>query len=191
MADEGGGDNPQIPKSYIYIFIILILFVARDFMNTPMSSTTKGDGRYQNVFQQFSQLLLQRHPEILIEGENYPPLPIKKLGAQIMSIAKFAFLGCLFMGTNPFQILGLGGYAFCLNLWTWMQSNKIYASLMIFFLSNFVENQLISTGAFEIYFNDVPVWSKLQTGRIPSPGELFQIVDNHMKLVSTMDGLHL
>lgn len=44
MADEGGGDNPQIPKSYIYIFIILILFVARDFMNTPMSSTTKGDG---------------------------------------------------------------------------------------------------------------------------------------------------
>jgi len=81
--------------------------------------------------------------------------------------------------------LGLGGYAVCLNLWTWMQANKIYASLMLFFLSNFIENQLISTGAFEIYFNDVPVWSKLQTGRIPSPGELFQIVDNNMKLVDT------
>jgi len=95
------------------------------------------------------------------------------------------------MGTNPFLILGLGGVEICLKLWNWMQENKIYAGLMIFFLSNFIENQLISTGAFEIYFDDVPVWSKLQTGRIPSPGELFQIVDNNMKLVSTMDGLNL
>jgi hypothetical protein len=57
------------------------------------------------------------------------------------------------MGTNPFTVLGLGGSAFCLNAWNWMTQNKIYASLMIFFLSNFIENQLISTGAFEVYFN--------------------------------------
>jgi len=68
-----------------------------------------------------------------------------------------------------------------------MQTNKIYAAMMIFFLSNFVENSLISTGGFDIYFNDVPVWSKLEVGRIPNGGELFQIVDNHMKLMNNMD----
>ena len=40
--------------------------------------------------------------------------------------------------------------------------------------------QLISTGAFEISLNDMPVWSKIESGRIPQPGELFQIIDNHM-----------
>jgi hypothetical protein len=56
------------------------------------------------------------------------------------------------MGHNPFDYIGLGG-GYCLTLWTWLQTNKIYGSMMIFFLSNFLENQLVSTGAFEIYFN--------------------------------------
>lgn len=29
---------------------------------------------------------------------------------------------------------------------------------------------------------DVPVWSKLTTGRIPSPPEMFEIIDNQNKL---------
>lgn len=29
---------------------------------------------------------------------------------------------------------------------------------------------------------DVPVWSKLETGRIPQPNEMFQIIENHMRL---------
>lgn len=57
----------------------------------------------------------------------------------------------------------------------------MYSCLMIFFLSNIIEGQLIQSGAFEISLNDVPVWSKLETGRIPQPAELFQIIDNHMQ----------
>ena len=29
---------------------------------------------------------------------------------------------------------------------------------------------------------DMPVWSKLEAGRIPQPPELFQIIDNHFKM---------
>lgn len=41
---------------------------------------------------------------------------------------------------------------------------------------------MISSGAFEISLNDVPVWSKLTSGRIPVPQELFQIIDSHLFL---------
>ena len=78
----------------------------------------------------------------------------------------------------------------------------MYASLMLFFLSNTIESQLMSSGAFEVFYNgmssdntfiqthlnlyligqDVPVWSKLTTGRIPSPPEMFEIIDNQNKL---------
>ena len=38
--------------------------------------------------------------------------------------------------------------------YSWLIENKMYACLMIFFLANAVETQLISTGAFEVsYFN--------------------------------------
>mgnify|MGYP001791560134 len=29
---------------------------------------------------------------------------------------------------------------------------------------------------------DEPVWSKLETGRIPQPNEIVQIIENHMNL---------
>lgn len=53
--------------------------------------------------------------------------------------------------------------------------------MMIFFLGNMIEGQLISSGAFEITLNDVPVWSKIQTGRFPAPEVLFQIIDNQLQ----------
>ncbi len=51
-----------------------------------------------------------------------------------------------------------------------------------FFSGNAIETQLISTGAFEIQLDNLPVWSKLESGRIPQPPELFQIIENHFKL---------
>ncbi|CAK9301922.1 unnamed protein product [Gordionus sp. m RMFG-2023] len=70
------------------------------------------------------------------------------------------------------------------NFYTWMLSNKSYASLMIFFISNAIESQLLSTGAFEIKLNDVPLWSKIESGRVPAIQELFQILDNQMRLIN-------
>lgn len=65
--------------------------------------------------------------------------------------------------------------------------------MMLFFLCNALEGLLVSTGAFEISFNDVPVWSKLETGRIPQPSELFQIIDNHLQFQGRAvgEGVHL
>uniref|UniRef100_A0A915J6U8 Selenoprotein T n=1 Tax=Romanomermis culicivorax TaxID=13658 RepID=A0A915J6U8_ROMCU len=58
----------------------------------------------------------------------------------------------------------------------------LYACTMIFFVGNAVETYLISTGAFEIAYNGVPIWSKLDVGRIPSPQELIQIIESHNRL---------
>ena len=67
---------------------------------------------------------------------------------------------------------------------------------MIFFIANAIETQLISTGAFEINLDGLPVWSKIDSGRIPQPPELFQIIDNHFKMnsggenLNGADGMH-
>ncbi|KAG5285968.1 hypothetical protein AALO_G00009540 [Alosa alosa] len=78
---------------------------------------------------------------------------------------------------------------FFLWVWTWGQENKIYACMMVFFFSNMIENQLMSTGAFEISLNDVPVWSKLESGHLPSMQQLVQILENELKMNVHMDTL--
>lgn len=61
------------------------------------------------------------------------------------------------------------------------KSNKILINIFFLFF------QLISSGAFEISLNDVPVWSKIETGRIPAPQELFQIIDSHMQFSNKLE----
>ena len=82
-------------------------------------------------------------------------------------------------------------YTECVNLTTFKIENTYILTLLLlislnrlpfFFLSNAVETQLVSTGAFEITVDKMPVWSKIESGRIPQPPELFQIVDTHLKM---------
>ncbi|WAR28533.1 LOW QUALITY PROTEIN: SELT-like protein [Mya arenaria] len=105
----------------------------------------------RRVFEQYTSVLHEKFPHVAVEGDNYPPPAMRSLLAQGLSVLKLALIA------------------------------MVYACLMIFFISNAIEGQLISTGAFEISFNDVPVWSKLETGRIPSAAEMFQIIENHMR----------
>lgn len=130
------------------------------------------------MYEQFAYALQQKYPDLHIQGDNFPPGSVRLLISQILGYAKLILIGLIIGGQNPFVWLNMQTP----SLWNWASQNKMYACMMIFFISNAIEGQLISTGAFEISFNDVPVWSKLETGRIPSPQEIFQIIDNHMRL---------
>lgn len=124
------------------------------------------------MFEQFSQLVRTHFPEIEVVGENYPPPPTKAFVARVLSMFKMALLVCLLFSQNPFAILNLPTPA----VFRWALENKMYACLMVFFLFNSIETSLISTGAFEISMNDVPLWSKLETGRLPAANEFIQML---------------
>nr|CAG4650487.1 EOG090X0DP2 [Sida crystallina] len=133
---------------------------------------------YWSVFEQYSAILHEKYPSLMVEGDNYPPPYYRLKFGQILGSLKLLLIVLVVAGINPFEYLGLQTP----SVWMWTQDNKFYACLMTFFLCNAIEGQLISTGAFEIVFNDVPLWSKLETGRIPQPPELFQMIDNHLQM---------
>uniref|UniRef100_A0A668VBN2 Selenoprotein T n=1 Tax=Oreochromis aureus TaxID=47969 RepID=A0A668VBN2_OREAU len=138
------------------------------------------------VFEEYTQALYQRYPDIRIEGENYLPIPIYRHIASFLSVFKLLVIGLIIIGRDPFALFGMQAP----GMWEWGQGNKIYACMMVFFLSNMIENQLMSTGAFEITLNDVPVWSKLESGHLPSMQQLVQILDNEMKMNVHMNTRH-
>lgn len=131
---------------------------------------------YRKAFEEYSTILKEKYPDLAIVGENYPPPPAKAILVQVVGLLKFAIIFMIISNINPFTLLGRETPA----AWNWLASSKIYGCLMTFFICNTIEGQLISSGAFEIFYNDVPIWSKLETGRVPAPAELFQIIDNQM-----------
>ncbi|CAF3321805.1 unnamed protein product [Rotaria socialis] len=127
---------------------------------------------YQNIFKQYSELVRKHYPSIAVMGESYPPPPFRALIARVLSTIKIILLICLLFGQNPFPFLNISTP----KIYLWALQNKMYACLMIFFISNSLESYLMSTNAFEISIDDVPLWSKLETGRLPSNNEFIQML---------------
>ncbi|CAG0891404.1 unnamed protein product [Cyprideis torosa] len=141
------------------------------------------------------------------EGDNFPPPQHRIVFSQFLSIAKMLVIVLLVMGINPFDYFNMATP----NIWHWLMGNKLYGALMVMFLTNAIENHLMSTGtshlrirslsyrsfvesadsfvgsrlilsAFEVWLNGIPVWSKLESGRVPNPPEMFQIIDNALQM---------
>lgn len=56
---------------------------------------------------------------------------------------------CILSGVNIFGSFGSVEPSW----WKWCVENKVYSCLMMFFMCNILEGHLVSTGAFEIFFN--------------------------------------
>ncbi|KYN04212.1 PREDICTED: selT-like protein [Cyphomyrmex costatus] len=135
---------------------------------------------YKKAFEQYVNILKQKYPELHVEGENFDPPGYNMLIAKILGMLKILIIVLIISKTD----FGLP----ITSIWHWCINNRIYACMLVFLIGNALEGHLISSGAFEIHFNDVPVWSKLETGRIPQPLELFQIIDFHLDMqFSEMD----
>lgn len=129
---------------------------------------------YRKLFEDFSRAIQERYPEVEVVGENYPPPPVQNFMASALGYLKITLILCIVSGYNVFELVGLPTP----GAMTWAWENKLYACMMIFFISNAIEGQLIATGAFEISFNGVEVWSKLRSGRPPSYNELVEILNS-------------
>lgn len=102
--------------------------------------------------------------------------------SKILVVAKYALMALIGSSFDIFGFFGMVPPTF----WLWATENKLFAIMMTFFFTNMLEAQLISSGAFEISLNDIPIWSKITTGRIPAPQELFQIIESHLQFTNNL-----
>lgn len=102
--------------------------------------------------------------------------------SKILVVAKYLLMALIGSSFDLFGFFGMAQPAF----WAWATENKLFAIMMTFFFTNMIESQLISSGAFEISLNDMPIWSKISTGRIPAPQELFQIIESHLQFTDNL-----
>ena len=121
---------------------------------------------------QLRQFLEQRYPHLIgnIDGMNYPPKPLNAFIAQ--TVGMLQMFGMLFLFAGEF-IAGMIGMPLSNEAKAYLSENKMMLFMCLFPCNGFAQS-LIATGAFEVEFNDVVVFSKLETGRMPRLDELLQ-----------------
>lgn len=135
---------------------------------------------YRQAFDEISKMLQLHYPGLRVEGEVHQPGWLKSQIVNLLFLTKSATLAMLYMDINPFIYFQIETP----RVWDYMTRTKISSSLIILSVSNIIETSMVSTGAFEIFYNDIPIWSKIQTGRMPSIPELHQIVQSQVTMGS-------
>mmetsp|Transcript_657 Transcript_657/g.809 ORF Transcript_657/g.809 Transcript_657/m.809 type:complete len:119 (+) Transcript_657:133-489(+) len=100
-----------------------------------------------------------------VEGAIYPPAPLNAFLSQLCIYALFGLIALMFIGEQLFKSMDFEPGAKIVA----MLKNNFYASVMIAFVLNTLAQQLVATGAFEIEIDNETVFSKIATGRIPTP----------------------
>ena len=108
------------------------------------------------------------YPDLQIEGGEYPPSSSNKAIANILQYAQYALMLIIIAGDWIFAKLGITPPA----LYYQVKEKKMIAFFVVFLLGNNVIGMLLQTGAFEIYLDGKVVFSKIQTGRMPTLNEV-------------------
>lgn len=76
---------------------------------------------YRRAFEEYSQLIHQRFPNINIIGDNYTPGFFRHKTVQFITLAKLAIIAMVIANINPFTSLGMNTPQF----WFWMTQHKV------------------------------------------------------------------
>lgn len=81
------------------------------------------------MYDQFAYAIQQKYPELIIQGDNYPPLPLYSHLAQVLGVMKIILIILIASGQNPFNWFNLNAPSF----YNWALENKVCMRLFIYF----------------------------------------------------------
>jgi len=122
---------------------------------------------------QCRQIFLQEHPDLEFTFSNYPIPKINEVLGEVTTYLLWTvWLGAWF-GKGLCERFNYPVPALLESI----QDKKMLVCLGAWFLAGVVTQNLRSTGALEIYYNSMPIFSKLEQGRIPNVGELTETLN--------------
>lgn len=117
---------------------------------------------------QIKNFIERRYPDadLVIYGSYYPPPYHATVIANFTTYLWYAGLALLLGGEYLFKAMGIEEPDFYKK----MKQNP-YVTFLGLFMMNSFGNSMLSTGAFEVTFDGIEIFSKLKTGSVPENGE--------------------
>lgn len=125
---------------------------------------------------------LEQRFRMTVHLDNYPPTPPRQVLSQVIIVLQLIAMAFIFGG--DYVKLYLRGMNIELSdeFWKYVSENRMMLIIGIFFFGNTFRNSLLSSGAFEIFYGDDLIFSKLESGRMPgSMEEIFASLEEAMQ----------
>mmetsp|Transcript_4921 Transcript_4921/g.31489 ORF Transcript_4921/g.31489 Transcript_4921/m.31489 type:complete len:125 (-) Transcript_4921:1536-1910(-) len=106
----------------------------------------------------------QKIPGLEVVGTTFPPEPWKVKVSKVVSALQFGVIALALAGDTIFSTLNFPPPLFYTM---YIKPNKIQSCLLAWVIGNLVGGSMMSTGAFEIFYDEKLLFSKLSTGRLP------------------------
>lgn len=123
---------------------------------------------------QVAHMLRREYTGLEVLGSHYPVHPTKAAIAQVVGAGQMAGIALSLFGDRILPALGISEpIPMVANL----QKNKYATCMLFWFLGGTLQQNLMKTSAFEVYFDGQLIFSKLRTGELPTRELLLGRID--------------
>ena len=133
-------------------------------------------GNFKKTFEEINNAFSVTYPTLIITGSDYPVPQSKALLAKLLTIVQYALYALIFAGPMIFGKLGIAPPA----IYTKLTKNKVMAFFIIMTVFGQLHNMVGNTGAFEVELDNRLVYSKLQTGKLPTVADIDGILRHYI-----------
>ncbi|KAI6686940.1 hypothetical protein NL676_032853 [Syzygium grande] len=141
---------------------------------------------YRGTAVTMKKMLETQFPGIDVVLANYPPALPKRILGKLVPVAQIGVFAIIMAGEHIFPMVGIA----VPPPWYYsLRANRFGTIASTWLLGNVFQSFLQSSGAFEIYCNDEPVFSKLKEGRFPGEIELKDLIGRRLANSRVTDGL--
>ncbi|KAK6235055.1 Selenoprotein [Theobroma cacao] len=141
---------------------------------------------YRGTAVTMKKMLETQFPGIDVILANYPPPLPKRLLSKVVPVFQFGVIGIIMAGEHIFPMIGI----MTPPPWYYsLRANRFGSIASAWLLGNVLQSFLQSSGAFEVYCNDEPVFSKLEEGRFPGEIELKDLVSKTLAKSTVTDNV--
>jgi selT/selW/selH-like putative selenoprotein len=131
-------------------------------------------------FLSVKKFLEQKFPDLAdgrVTGGNHPTPPIVELLLKVLSCVQFLGMALIIFGDRVWTSF-LRFRQVPLWYYDTVKRYPIPLGVLFFFVLPKFLNRYVATGAFEILVDGKLVYSKLESGQMPNPGDIITIFEN-------------
>ncbi|XP_021744769.1 selT-like protein [Chenopodium quinoa] len=139
---------------------------------------------YKGTAVAMKNMLETQFPGINVALANYPPPPPKRILSKLVPVAQVGVFAIIMAGDQIFPRLGMTPPPWFYTL----RANRFGTISATWLFGNFIQSYLQSSGAFEVYFDGEPVFSKLAQQRFPGEIELRDLIGKRLAVTKIVDG---
>eukprot|EP00827_Trimyema_finlayi_P003900 TRINITY_DN375_c0_g2_i3.p1 TRINITY_DN375_c0_g2~~TRINITY_DN375_c0_g2_i3.p1 ORF type:complete len:143 (+),score=25.11 TRINITY_DN375_c0_g2_i3:61-489(+) len=132
-------------------------------------------------FQRVANFLYQNDSNFIVVGKTYPPRPLNQIISNLVGYLSYGIYAIILFGDFIFDQLKLKQP----EIYLVIKTHKVASFFLTFFIVGMICGTLTQTGAFEISHEGTQevLFSKLQTGRMPSEKDLNIIIKKIVDII--------